>query len=269
MKQILLLLCLLPITLSAQSPYQLSWGQEMGWIVGGNAVLFGTNAFQADPLTQAEIDLLDPMDVNAFDRSATENYSEAAGHRSDVGLIAGPILALGSTAVLPASTQSNPFWKDFGTLAVIWYETNTAVIGVTQMTKVLTLRTRPFAYNPAAPNEDKLELDARYAFFSGHTSITTANFFMLGKFYSDYYPNSKWKPAVWAVCAIIPAWTGIERYNAGKHYFTDIIAGYAVGALGGYFIPHLHKRKGPMGSSMSLTPMVSPQGSTLSVTLQF
>lgn len=254
-----------------QSPYRLSWGQDIAWVLGGNAVLFGSGLIDVQPLTIAEINALDPMDVNSFDRSATENYSEAAGHRSDVGLIAGPVLALGSTFALPLSQnkRQKQFWQDFGTLALIWYETNTAVVGVTNLTKALSLRTRPFVYNPAAPLDEKLETDARFAFFSGHTSITTANFFLLAKFYSDYYPDSKWKPWVWTGAAAISAWTGIERYNAGKHFFTDIITGYAVGALGGYLIPHLHKRKGPLGTSMRIVPVFSSEATTLSISFQF
>ena len=53
------------------------------------------------------------------------------------------------------------------------------------------------------------------------------------------------------VLLAIPAWTGIERYLAGKHFPTDIIPGYIFGAACGFFIPHLH-RTGKTGNVVNL-----------------
>ena len=42
---------------------------------------------------------------------------------------------------------------------------------------------------------------------------------------------------------MIPAITGYLRVKAGKHYPTDTIAGYLLGATAGILIPQLHKKK--------------------------
>lgn len=47
---------------------------------------------------------------------------------------------------------------------------------------------------------------------------------------------------MWTGAAILPALTGITRVKAGKHYWTDVITGYAVGALVGTLTPLLHRR---------------------------
>ncbi|MEO0900208.1 MAG: phosphatase PAP2 family protein [Bacteroidota bacterium] len=239
------LLLSIPFFLQAQSPYNLSWKKDLPAILAGNTLTLSSFLLAPDPLTVGEVATISSGNILAIDKTAIENFSEAADRRSDIGLLGGYALSLGSTLVLPAVKQSKgkQFWKEVGTLALIWYETNASVSGVTLLTKSLVRRKRPFVYNDNAPLADKLEVDARYSFFSGHTSFTAANFFMLGKFYSDYFPKSKYKPLVWMVVAVIPAWTGIERFNAGKHFLTDVFTGYAVGALLGYYIPHWHKKK--------------------------
>ena len=84
---------------------------------------------------------------------------------------------------------------------------------------------------------------ARFAFFSGHTSVTASNFFFTAKVFSDYFPDSKLKPYIWSVAAIAPAITAYLIVKAGRHYKTDVITGYAVGAAIGFLVPHLHRKK--------------------------
>ena len=114
--------------------------------------------------------------------------------------------------------------------------------GLTLATKRLVLRNRPYVFNPDVPVGEKLPAEARLSFFSGHTSLAASMSFFTAKAWSDYHPRSPWKPMVWAGAAALPAVTGYLRFKAGKHYFTDVAAGYVVGALVGYFVPHLHKK---------------------------
>ena len=88
-----------------------------------------------------------------------------------------------------------------------------------------------------------MDYDARKSFFSGHTSMTAANSFYAAKVYADMYPDSKWKPWVWTAAALLPAVTAQQRMAAGKHFFTDVLVGYGVGALIGWGIPQLHLQR--------------------------
>lgn len=72
--------------------------------------------------------------------------------------------------------------------------------------------------------------------------MTAANTFFFAEIFSEYYPESKWKPVVWGGAIAIPAVTGYLRVRGGRHYPTDVIAGYALGAAVGYFIPKLHEK---------------------------
>jgi membrane-associated phospholipid phosphatase len=138
------------------------------------------------------------------------------------------------------------------------------------LVKTSTLRVRPYVYNDEVPLDKKLDDEARQSFFSGHTSISAVNSFFLAKVFADYYPGSPWRPLTWGVAAAIPAFTGWMRVRAGKHFATDVMAGYAFGALLGYFIPHMHRVKvgsGPM--TLALQPYNQWQTSGLSLVVRF
>ena len=126
-------------------------------------------------------------------------------------------------------------------ISVLYLETFSLNGGLTQLTKNLAKRSRPYAYNPGVPLELKLGSDARKSFFSGHTSSTAASCFFAATVWSDLYPDCDWNPVVWSLAASIPAVTGYLRVHAGRHFFTDVATGYAVGAAIGWWVPALHE----------------------------
>ena len=46
---------------------------------------------------------------------------------------------------------------------------------------------------------------------------------------------------VWSMCAAFPILTGVLRYKAGKHFWTDVITGYLAGAVVGLATPYVHR----------------------------
>ena len=90
--------------------------------------------------------------------------------------------------------------------------------------------------------EHKLEDDNQRSFFSGHTSMSAAAWFMMASIYQDYHPQSKLAPYIWAAAYLVPAATGYFRYDAGKHFPSDILTGYFVGRMVGIMVPRWHKK---------------------------
>ena len=234
----------------AQCPYQVNWKDEsfhigVGTVTLGTGILF---ASQVTGLTEEEISALNRDNVNAFDRGATYNSSLSAKTASDVLLL--------SSYLVPLSLLSSKSTrKDFGRIAILYGETVFVTTGITYFTKGVVLRTRPFVYNDDFSLSDKEKPSARHAFFSGHTSLTAASCFFTAKVFSDYFPDSKYKPLVWAGAIIIPAVTGYLRVEAGKHFPTDVITGYVVGATIGFLVPHFHRsiKIGKVDSDLKLT----------------
>ena len=109
------------------------------------------------------------------------------------------------------------------------------------LSKGLTERFRPYAFNPNVPMDNKLTRDAKTSFFSNHTTTAFASAVFLSTVYGDYNPNSEWKPYLWTGSLLVASIVGYLRYEAGEHYPTDIIAGAVAGSAVGYAIPWMHR----------------------------
>ncbi|MBC7774245.1 MAG: phosphatase PAP2 family protein [Phycisphaerae bacterium] len=221
--------------LQAQKTYTLHWNTDLAL----GALGLGTSATgwafgkKVKPLQPAELALLNRNDVFVLDRKATYLLSDKADRASNVVFYAATLVP----ALLLADSKIR---KESGVISVLYLETLTLNGGLTEMTKNLAKRPRPYTYNPDFPLKLKQRRDARKSFFSGHTSSTAASCFFAAKVWSDFHPGNKWKPAVWAAAASIPAVTGYFRIRAGRHFFTDVATGYAVGATVGWLVPYLH-----------------------------
>lgn len=241
----------------AQSPYALKTGRELTWL-GVGAAAVGTSVVlqnAIEPLSPAAVAVLNRADVNSFDRQATNHFSAPADQLSNLTLV-------GNAGVLGLLTLgTKPMRQDIKTVAVMYIETALLANGIEGMVKGLSQRTRPFVYNPAAPLADKLDRDARQSFFSGHATnaFTTAVF--TGEVFRHYFPHSRLKPLVWAGSLGLATATAVLRYEAGKHYPTDLIAGAAFGSLVGWGIPKLHevKNRTELGRRLDVQPWSNGQ----------
>lgn len=233
----LFLLCQCIVTISAQNPYQSSWKQETSWL-GGSGIGIGVSAFlhaHNQPFTSTQVESLRLSTVPQFERFVTRQYSLPARKASDILLftaVATPVLLL----------LDRDIRKDAPTAVLLVGETLTLNFALTNLCKEIVRRPRPYCYNPGVPVSDKLKRDARASFFSGHTSMSAAATFSAARIWSDYHPDSRWKPVVWATAATIPITVGILRVKAGKHYLTDVLTGFAVGSACGLLVPHFHRK---------------------------
>lgn len=249
----------------AQSPYELKTGRELTWL-GVGAVSLGAGQIiqkSVDPLTPTQISALNRVDISSFDRNATFHYSASAAKLSDVTLLADA----GVLGVLTLATK--PLRQDIKTVAVMYIESALLVNGVGGIVKGLTQRTRPFVYNADAPMADKLALDARQSFFSGHAANAFATAVFTGDVFRHYFPHSKLKPFVWVGSLGLATATSVLRYEAGKHYTTDLLAGAAFGSLVGWGIPKLHevKNKTELGRRLDVQPWSNGQAKGIYLSL--
>lgn len=237
--QYTLLLCFLmgcPLCAQAQYPYRLRWSTDLPLVSAGLATSISGYGFgrHVKPLSLPQITGLNAQTLPWIDRKTNAGISRKADRASDVAFYSATLLPL----VLLAERSTR---KEAGVVSLMYVETLAINAGLTEWTKNLAKRPRPYTYHPDFPLERKQRRDARKSFFSGHTSSTAASCFFVAKVWSDSHPKSRWKPAVWALAAGIPACTGYLRMRAGQHFFTDVSVGYAVGATLGYLIPVWHK----------------------------
>ena len=232
-----------------EGPYNFNWKRELvnasaaGLVAAGGIVA----RLQTTGLTPSQVNALDPYEIPGFDRPIIKKWNPDAALVSDIFLY--------GSFTLPAFMMINKrARKDFLVVGFIYAETALLTLGLTELTKGLSKRARPFAYNPDVEMHYKTERDARLSFFSGHTSITAALCFTTAKIFSDYSDNSTHEALVWTAAAVIPLTTAFLRVEAGKHFPSDVIGGYLIGGAVGYLIPWLHKKK-PLAKGMSLSPV--------------
>lgn len=233
---LILLVCIISVKMYAQSPYSLDWRKEQVFL-GVGASALGASYYMktgVSKLNAYDIENLSSTNLIGLDRGSHDNYAKSAKTWSDA-------ILYGSLAIPAALFLGDQMNDDAAKIAVMWGEVLLLNMGVTNTVKYSTQRLRPYVYNPNVPLEEKTTLKAKTSFFSGHTSSVAASTFFAAKVFSDYYPDSKWKPYIWGAAIALPAVTGYLRVKAGKHYPTDVMAGYAVGAAIGYLVPHFHK----------------------------
>jgi len=246
----------------AQSPYKLSLETD-GIILGGGSLVTGVGYFlekNITPLSIQEISTLSRSDVNTFDRSATKNWSKSLTTLSDASI------AIAMLAPLTLLLDKN-IRKDFQTVSTMYFETLLFATFLPSIAKGTTERIRPFVYNADAPQNIKLEAEAKKSFFSGHTTVAFASAVFLSSVYDGYFPESKYTRYVWAGSLITASLVGYLRYASGNHYPTDILTGAVVGSAIGYLIPYFHKvNKGPLDLFSTLN---SNGGFTVCYVVQF
>ena len=249
---------------SAQSPYSVSFKKEIPYLITGLGLL-GSGLLiksinEEAPFTIDELNNLDPSKINRFDRGAVYNNSSTARANSNYTLMAG--------ALLPLYFLSNHNTRyDFIPLLVMGAEVYTITSTLALNSKYTFNRTRPLAYNPEFSDDIRTGKTSKLSFFSGHTAQTAGFSFFTAKVVTDYHPDMRksFKAIIWSGAIALPALTGYFRIKGGKHYNTDVITGFAVGAAVGWLIPHLHKKK---ESNLSVAPFNYNNANGLSLTIK-
>jgi len=224
-------------------PYSTTFKKELPFIVT-SAVVFGAGFLSAsdktEPFTKEELENNPPKmsSINFIDRSSADNWSPQIANASDYVLF--------STALLPALFLSEHHTStDITKLAIMYIEVFTINYGLTEIAKNTVARKRPYVYNPEVPIGSRVGGDSKKSFFSGHTSQTAAACFYFAKVIDDYHPTlqKNIKRGIWAFAIAVPAVNGYLRVKAGKHFPTDVISGYIIGAATGLLVPQLHRTK--------------------------
>ena len=235
--------------------YQIDWKKD-GIILGLGIGLTTSGYFllkKSKDITAAEVSNLDILNIPSFDRAAASNYSLSAQKTSDIILY--------SSLALPAfSYFSHRCRSESGKIALMALETILLTNGITSIAKGTVNRFRPYAYNPSVDLETKLLNTSKKSFFSAHASNSAAFSFFVAKVITDTHPDMKNKFLIWSAAATIPAMVSYFRFKAGKHFFSDVVLGYTVGASIGFFIPQMHLNK-----NMDLSFL----GNSLQLKLQF
>ena len=231
---------------SDQSPYDIDPVTD-GLITGGGflflTMLDGITKKTLKPTpacTITDAGHCDPADLGAFDSSIVGNDSQTWRTISDVGLYGSLALPLILGGIDYGTSSANDRWSSFGKDTLVISEAAVITTMLTSLFKYAVRRPRPTQYSSVT--QDKFGLpDHQLSFPSGHTSVTAAATTAYAMTFGYKYPDSPWRWAVYSSAALITGLTGYARTAGGKHFYSDIIAGAALGVTMGILVPYLHR----------------------------
>lgn len=248
-------------------PYTFRYATELpiiGYSIANLGIGYGLHQ-NLQKLTSNDIEQLSRNDVPKFDRFAIDKYSTGTANTSVYFSVGSILTSIGSVGLISLLNSNTPktFIKQSTLFAGLYIETFITTYSTLYLAKNAVHRIRPFVYNENIGLNEKQEIDAQMSFFSRHTSITAASTFFAASVISQY-TDLKWvKCITWTSAAILPAMAGVMRIESGRHFPTDIIAGYAIGTLCGIGIPWLHKAK----DNNTITGYISPQNAEIIIRL--
>jgi hypothetical protein len=230
----------------APSPYHTRFAVDAPIIAGELAVSgFGLyRSMQRTGLNATELATLRKEDVPSFDRFSAGYYSARAQTASD-------LLCYPTLAIAPGLLALSPSIRShYGQVAVLYLQSVLAADALFTTSIGNIPRYRPFLYGTEGGEQRTSRIETN-SFFAGHTAHTAAATFFAAKVFHDYNPDSPARPYVWGAAAAVPAAVAYFRIQAGKHFLSDNIVGYAVGATAGIVVPQLHKVAARQGVSFS------------------
>ncbi len=225
------------VSSGAPRVYELSLSVDLP-LAGAIGTIQASSWYTGRDLEAPTVDDSGAMDrnrVNRLDRRATHYWSPAASRWSDhliTGLVVSP-----AVFTLFGETRNGIF-----VISVMYAESWLLINGMTGIMKNMAGRARPFMYNPDAPLSEMNSRDALRSFWSGHASSSFNAAVFFGTVFSDYYPGSPARYAVWAGMLSLASAVAVLRVRAGMHYPTDVLAGAAAGSVTGFFVPWAHRR---------------------------
>jgi len=233
-------------TAQQASPYHTRFAVD-GPVILGLGAVSGAGLYlvqQKHGLTEAGAAALNKNDVPKFDRFVAGKYSNRAQ-------TAGDLMCYGSLVAAPGLLALNPGARGrYGQVLGLYVETMATTAALFTMSVGNISRYRPYLYGAEGGNKRTSKI-ATNSFFAGHTAHTATATFFAAKVFHDFNPDSRAQPYVWGAAALVPAAVAYARIEAGKHFLSDNLVGYAIGATAGIVVPQLHKQARRTGYSFT------------------
>ncbi len=156
---------------------------------------------------------------------------------SNVTLVATPVLLMALDAWM--TWRAGGDWKDWLLDSTLMLEATVTAMFFDQTTKFIAGRERPFvsSLTPAQKAATPSPEDNNLSFFSGHATATAAFAAASGAIATLRGYRHPW--LAWLLGGALSLTTGVLRMAADKHYFTDVLTGWALGAGIGLAMPLL------------------------------
>ncbi len=230
-------------TLAEAAPhYDVSWSRDMPMtFLSAYVAFFGEYRYTQMEKPESG-DYRDVSDLLPWDRPVVGRYSESADRAGKWAAVLGvaPLALVGySYGVGDASG------RDAAGFSLMFVQALALQSGINLMTRSLEFWPRPYIYAEDGAGLRKAKsarAEAYGSFFSGHASAAFTVAVFTGEWFSEFYPQSPYRGAVWAMALSAAGLEGVLRVAAGKHFWTDVVAGALVGTGVSLAVIQVHKR---------------------------
>ncbi len=169
-----------------------------------------------------------------------DNFSSSAAHLSDV---------LVTTSLLtPLALQLSQGWNgETAKRGLVYGETVLLTLALNDAVKRMIGRPRPYMYSSNGDIRvyaNRAGGDGYLSFYSGHAATAFASAISGAYLYSQSTNDVRARTAVWAGGLLMAGAAANLRIRAGKHFYSDVVAGALVGGATGFLVPWLHLRCG-------------------------
>ena len=189
-----------------------------------------------------------------WDEDLKGRYSSQDAHISDYLLGFQSTMPLGLLASQELNTDSLE-------LALVYVETLSVANLLNVIVKYSVARPRPYVYS-GSPAVQQYALDeeddSHLSFYSGHANAAFAASVSGALLFAERSTNNVARTAVWATGLALASATATLRTTAGKHFYSDVLVGAAVGSTFGWGIPRLHGAKVKLSTSEWVAIVAAP-----------
>ena len=221
-----------------RSPFEIDLSVDLPVILTG--VLVGGAPKYLDVDIGRDLSGLDARSVNSLDRTVMGNWSGTADTVSDGFLIASISLPLALNLMDVLSAESSDGLLGFAQDSLILVEVLAVNCIAFNLAKFTVRRPRPYAFDRSFDLEKRNSGSASMSFFSGHTSLAFSMATAYSYLFTKRHPDSSMVVPVWIGSHTLAGATAYMRVHAGKHFWTDVLAGAAVGSAIGFLVTYLH-----------------------------
>lgn len=223
--------------------YWTNWGFTLA-ATAGNLYAIPNLIQGKSHITDAELAGVNPDALNGIERWALKQDPTRAEQidRSTDYLLQGIILSAATLGFDKGIRKDalRLFTMFAETHAVTFSLYNFSFFGPTFQNKY-----RPIVYYTEVDPLTRKEGNNKNSMYSGHTASAAATTFFMAKVYNDYHPefSSGKKYMIYGLAAIPPLVEGYFRVKALKHFPSDVLMGFLIGATCGVAVPEMHRFK--------------------------
>jgi len=223
----------------SQSPFEINLPVDLTITAAAITIGLMPQMVHSDALDTAQ---LDPSAINGMDRGVSSNWSPAADGASTALMATSIVLPIAASLVDTWVSDPRDGYSGFFKDMLVLGETLAITSAITGVVKVAVNRPRPYMYNTTLGPEIRSNSDGRNSFFSGHTATAFAMATSYSYLFTLRHPDSTLVVPVWLGTEALAAATAYLRVEAGKHFWSDVLVGAAIGGAIGLAVPYLHKK---------------------------